>query len=110
LPRRSAARSGPSRARAAGRRCASDDCRLERAIEPLLTNIKRIAVVTTYGSPTWLLWYIGRIDRKLVGRGIRRLCARDCKVEWVTLTRMDHRTREECATFIGKVRRHFARW
>jgi len=82
----------------------------EGAIEPLLTNIKRIAVVTTYGSPTWLLWYIGRIDRKLVGRGIRRLCAKDCRVEWVTLTRMDHRTREECATFIGKARRHFARW
>lgn len=82
----------------------------EGAIEPLLTNIRRIAVVTTYGSPTWLLWYIGRIDRKLLGRGIRRLCARDCKVEWVTLTRMDHRTREECATFVDKVRRHFARW
>jgi NAD(P)H dehydrogenase (quinone) len=26
------------------------------AIEPLLTHIRRIAVVTTYGSPLWLLW------------------------------------------------------
>jgi putative NADPH-quinone reductase len=80
------------------------------AIEPALTNIRRIGVVTTYGSPTWLLWYIGRIDRKLLGRGIRRLCARDCKVEWVTLTRMDQRTRAECETFVAKVRAHFARW
>lgn len=80
------------------------------AIEPLLTNIKRIAVVTTYGSPTWLLWYIGRIDRKLMGRGIRRLCAKDCKVEWVTLTRMDHRTRAECEGFVTRVRAHFRKW
>jgi putative NADPH-quinone reductase len=82
----------------------------EGAIEPLLTNIRRIGVVTTYGSPWWLLWYIGRIDRKLIGRGIRRLCARDCKVEWVTLTRMDKRTRAECEAFVGRVRAHFARW
>jgi NAD(P)H dehydrogenase (quinone) len=80
------------------------------AIEPLLTNIRRIAVVTTYGSPGWLLWYIGRIDRKLVGRGIRRLCAKDCRVEWLTLTRMDQRSREECAAFVAKVRAHFLTW
>jgi putative NADPH-quinone reductase len=28
----------------------------EGAIEPLLVDIRRIAVVTTYGSPLWLLW------------------------------------------------------
>lgn len=82
----------------------------EGAIEPLLTNIRRIAVVTTYGSPHWLLWYIGRIDRKLVGRGIRRLCARNCRVEWLTLTRMDHRTRPELERFLQRVRTHFSRW
>jgi putative NADPH-quinone reductase len=82
----------------------------EGAIEPLLTNITRIGVVTTYGSPTWLLWYIGRIDRKLIGRGIRRLCARDCKVEWLTLTRMDQRTRPECEAFVAKVRARLAAW
>ncbi len=82
----------------------------EGAIEPMLTNIRRIAVVTTYGSPTWLLWYIGRIDRKLVGRGIRRLCARDCRVEWQTLTRMDQRSRAECEAFVLRVRKHFAMW
>ena len=80
------------------------------AIEPLLTNIKRIGVVTTYGSPTWLLWYIGRIDRKLIGRGLRRLCAKNCRVEWVTLTRMDQRTRPECEAFVHRVSAHFSSW
>ncbi len=82
----------------------------EGAIEPMLTNIRRIGVVTTYGSPNWLLWYIGRIDRKLVGRGIRRLCSRDCRVEWMTLTRMDSRTREECKAFLGRVKAQLSRW
>lgn len=79
------------------------------AIEPALTNIRRIVVVTTYGSPTWLLWWIGRPDRKLFGRALRRLCAKDCRVEFVTLTRMDHRTRAECEAFVARVRAHFAR-
>ena len=82
----------------------------DSAITPALTNIRRIAVVTTYGSPTWLLWYIGRIDRKLIGRGLRRLCAKGCTVEWLTLTRMDSRTRPECDAFVQRVRSHFSRW
>jgi len=80
------------------------------AIEPLLTNIQRIGVVTTCGSPNWLLWYIGRIDRKLLNRGIRRLCARNCRTDWYTLTRMDHRTGAECAAFLGRVEQALARW
>jgi putative NADPH-quinone reductase len=80
------------------------------AIEPALTNIRRIGIVTTYGSPHWLLWFIGRIDRKLFARGIRRLCAKDCRVEWITLTDMDKRTRAECEAFVAKVRTLLARW
>ncbi|MBU8541276.1 NAD(P)H-dependent oxidoreductase [Falsiroseomonas tokyonensis] len=80
------------------------------AITPLLTNIKRIGVITTYGSPRWLLWYIGHPDRKLVNRGIRRLCAPRCRTDWYTLTRMDHRSRDECAAFLARVEREMARW
>ncbi len=80
------------------------------AIMPALTNIRRIAVVTTYGSPAWPLWYIGRPDRKLIGRGIRRLCAPGCRVERLSLTRMDHRSRAECEAFRDRVAAHFSRW
>jgi putative NADPH-quinone reductase len=80
------------------------------AIRPALTNIRQIGVVTTYGSPLWLLWYIGRIDRKLVGRGLRRLCAKDCTVEWLTLTGMDRRNRAECEAFVARVRKRLSRW
>ena len=80
------------------------------AIEPMLTNIRRIAVVTTYGSPLWLLWYIGWPDRRVMGRGLRRLCARGCKLDWLYLTRMDHRQRPELERFLARVRGFFADW
>jgi putative NADPH-quinone reductase len=80
------------------------------AIEPLLTHIRRIAVVTTYGSPLWLLWYIGWPDRKVMGRGLRRLCASDCRPDWLYLTRMDHRQRPELEGFLRRVHGFFAGW
>ena len=80
------------------------------AIEPLLTNITRIGVVTTYGSPLWLLWVIGWPDKKLINRGFRRLCARGCRVEWLMLTRMDQRTAPERTAFLAKVKARLSRW
>ena len=80
------------------------------AIKPLLTNITRIGVVTTYGSPLWLLWYIGWPDYKLIGRGIRRLCAKRCRLDWLYLQAMDRRQRPELDAFLQRVRTHFGRW
>src|SRR5580658_1562095 len=59
--------------------------RLRRAggLEPLLTNIRRLGVVTTYGSPRWLLWFIGWPDRRMVKSAFRPLCARGCKLDWI---------------------------
>lgn len=80
------------------------------AIQPRLTNIRRIGVITTYGSPLWLLLYLGWPDRRVIGGGIRRLCARGCKLDWLYLTRMNHRTRQECAGFIERVRARLSGW
>jgi len=82
----------------------------EGAITPGMRHIKRLAVVTTYGSPGWLLWYIGHPDRKLIGRGIRRLCARRARLDWLSLTRMDSRKPPELQSFLAKVEAHFRRW
>ncbi|WP_431269891.1 NAD(P)H-dependent oxidoreductase [Dankookia sp. P2] len=80
------------------------------AIEPLLVKIRRIAVVTTYGSPLWLLWYIGWPDYRVMRRGLRRLCARDCRLDWLYMTRMDQRPRPDLDRFLGHVGRFFAGW
>ena len=79
-------------------------------LQPRLTNIRRIGVVTTYGSPGWLLWLVGWPDRRLVRRGLRPLCARQCRLDWIALTRMDTCTRPERDRFLTKVRRRLAHW
>jgi len=80
------------------------------AIQPLLTNIRRIAVVTSYGSPRWLLWFIGWGDYRLFSRGLRRLCAKGCRLDWLYLHAMDQRKRPELTRHLDRVRRHFATW
>jgi NAD(P)H dehydrogenase (quinone) len=82
----------------------------DNAIAPALTNIRHISVVTTYGSPRWLLWVMGHPDEKLIKRGIRRLCAKNCRVDWHALTRMDQRTRAETDAFRTRVEQHFTRF
>jgi NAD(P)H dehydrogenase (quinone) len=80
------------------------------ALRPLLTNIRRIGVVTTYGSPRWRLWLVGWPDWRLIGRGLRPLCARHCRLDWLALTRMDVCTALERERFLAKVRTCLARW
>ena len=82
----------------------------EGAIQPRLTNIRRIGVVTTYGSPLWLLLWLGWPDRRVIGSGIRRLCAKDCKLDCLYLTRMTHRTQDERRGFLVAVGKRLARW
>ena len=82
----------------------------EGAIQPRLTNIRRIGVVTTYGSPLWLLLWLGWPDRRVIGGGIRRLCAKGCKLDWLYLTRMNQRSRTECTGFIARMRARLSGW
>jgi putative NADPH-quinone reductase len=74
-------------------------------------NIRRIGVVTTYGAPWWYMrFWMGHPGKKLLARGIRALCARDCRVTWLEIDRMDSRTRPELAKFRDRVQAAFARW
>ncbi len=78
------------------------------ALQPLLTNIRHITVITTYGSPRWLLWLVGWPDWRLFRRGIRTLCAPRCRLEWLSLTNMDACTPKARQRFIARVRRRLA--
>ncbi len=79
-------------------------------LRPLLTNIRRIGVVTTYGSPYWRLWLVGWPDRRVVARGLRPLCARRCRLDWIALTRMDSSTAAEREQFLAGLRARLMRW
>jgi NAD(P)H dehydrogenase (quinone) len=81
-----------------------------KALEPLLTGIRRIGVVTTYGSPWWLLWWVGWPDRRVVERGLRPLCARRCRIHWMGLTWMDMDSPIRRERFLAMVGRQFSKW
>jgi putative NADPH-quinone reductase len=80
------------------------------AIEPQLTNIRRLGVVTTYGSPWWLLLFLGWPDRRVIAGGIRRLMAKHCRTDWLSLNRMDHRTPADRETLLAKLRQRLGAW
>ena len=46
-----------------------------------LKSLRRIVVITTYGGSWWMVRLAtGDPARRLIGRALRALCARDCKV------------------------------
>jgi NAD(P)H dehydrogenase (quinone) len=76
-----------------------------------LNHIRRLGVVTTYGSPWWLirLW-LGDPDRKLWGRAIRKLRAHGCSLDWRVQYNMDSATPDRLDPFLTRVCETFAGW
>jgi NAD(P)H dehydrogenase (quinone) len=69
-----------------------------------LRHIKHLAVITTYGSPWWLIrLYMRDPIRTLFKRGLGRLCGRDCKKRFYALYDMDRATPAKRAAFLERV-------
>jgi NAD(P)H dehydrogenase (quinone) len=77
----------------------------------LLSHIRKLGVVTTYGSPWWLIrLYMGDPERKLWGRAIRKLCGKGCTLDWHVHYSMDTTTPERLEGFRKKTERAFEKW
>jgi NAD(P)H dehydrogenase (quinone) len=76
-----------------------------------LAHIRRIAVVTTYGSPWWLirLW-MGDPEHKLWSRAIRRLCGKGCRLDWYAQYSMDRTPPAVLGRFLARVKNAMRRW
>jgi putative NADPH-quinone reductase len=75
-----------------------------------LCRLNRIVVVTTYGSPWWLIrLYLADPTRKFVNRGLRRICGGHCRIYWFVKYDMDRSTHLARSSFIEKVRKGVAR-
>lgn len=74
-------------------------------IVPLLTNIRKLGVITTCGAPWWLSFLMGQPGRKTIVRGIRAICAKNCRTMFVAHYLMDASTQETRGAFLEKVRR-----
>ena len=76
------------------------------AIVPRLTNIRRLIVVTTYGSPWWFMtFYMREPGRAVLTRGLRRLLAPGARVTYLAHYNMDVSTPASRAQFMARVER-----
>jgi len=75
-----------------------------------LKSLRRIVVITTYGGSWWMVRLaIGDPARKLIGRAVRALCARDCKVNWLVHYNMDRARPRQLSRFLERIRNAVAR-
>jgi putative NADPH-quinone reductase len=70
-----------------------------------LQHIRRILVVTTYGGSWWMVRVaLGDPARKLIGRAVRALCARGCRVTWCVHYDMDRARPAQLHRFLRRIR------
>jgi NAD(P)H dehydrogenase (quinone) len=79
-------------------------------VKPMLTHIRRIAAVVTYGRPRWMAWYMGDPPRKLVTRYLRRLTGQRARVDYHACYHMNVATPERRRRFKDHVGRAMARF
>lgn len=79
-------------------------------LKPGLKNIKLLGVVTSYGSPWWVVTlFAGNAGKNVVMRGMKPLCAKGARSFYMAHYDMDHSTDRSRAAFLDRVRRRIAR-
>ncbi len=73
-----------------------------------LKHIRRLAVVTTSGSPWWWLRLIRDPCRSTIARGMRHLFHSRCRIRWLQLHDMNHVGERKRKAFLERVRAEFA--
>jgi NAD(P)H dehydrogenase (quinone) len=79
-------------------------------VKPMLTHIKRISAVVTYGRPRWMAWYMGDPPRKIVTRYMKRLTAAQARVDFHAHCHMNVATPTQLARFKQRVGQAMARF
>ncbi|SDD47112.1 NAD(P)H-dependent oxidoreductase [Ruegeria marina] len=82
---------------------------LKKRARGKLQNIKSFTVITTSGSPWWWLRLIRDPGRSLLARGYRVLFHPHCRMRWLQLHDMNHRSGPDRARFIKRVSRTMAK-
>ncbi|GAB4182490.1 MAG: NAD(P)H-dependent oxidoreductase [Thalassobaculales bacterium] len=74
-----------------------------RAIGRVLTNIRTIAGLTSYGAPWWWTQIVGDPGRRTLLRGVRAICHPRCRTLWLAHYRMDSSTPDSRRHHLGRV-------
>jgi NAD(P)H dehydrogenase (quinone) len=79
-------------------------------LAPALHNIKLFGIVTSYGSPWWVVnLFAGNAGKKVLMRGMKPLCAKGVRSFYMAHYKMDHSTPQSRQAFLEKVRARVAR-
>jgi NAD(P)H dehydrogenase (quinone) len=78
-------------------------------VKPALTNLRKIAAVTTYGRPRWMALYMGDPPRKIIKRYLRALTG-GAKVEYHAYYHMNVATPEKLTRHLDYVGKKMARF
>ncbi len=72
-------------------------------IRPGMTHIKRLAVFTTCGASWWLTQMVGAPGKRTLLRGVRFICAKQCKTTFAAHYLMDSSTPRSRKAHLAKV-------
>ncbi|MBC7378556.1 MAG: NAD(P)H-dependent oxidoreductase [Burkholderiaceae bacterium] len=79
-------------------------------VKPMLTHIRHIAAVVTYGRPRWMAWYMGDPPRRIVTRYLRRLTGNKASADFHAYYHMNVATQPKLARFMRTVGDAMARF
>ena len=78
-------------------------------IRPLLTNIRKIVVVTTHGSTKFVNALEGEAGKRTAFRSIRLMFNKRTRCHWIGLYRLDHIPHDKRGKLVTSVRRRIRR-
>jgi NAD(P)H dehydrogenase (quinone) len=79
-------------------------------VKPGLSNIRRIAGITTYGSSRLNVLMMTDGGRRIVGRCFRMMAHPRCRRTWLGLYGMDRATDADRRAFLARVESTLGRW
>lgn len=75
-----------------------------------LRHVRRLAGVTSYGSPRWVVRLSGDGGRRTINRTLRMMCHPACRTTWHGLYGADEVDHEATGAFVRSVEEGFATW
>ena len=79
-------------------------------IRPRLTQIRRIAVVTTHGSSKWVNALEGESGKRTAFRSLRAVCGWRVRTSWTAIYGLDRAGEAKRSAWLDRVERRFARF
>lgn len=80
-----------------------------RLPRPLLTDVRRISIVTTHGSSKWVNALEGESGKRTAFRSLRAVCGRRVRTSWTAIYGLDRATEAERTAWLDAVEQRFRR-